>query len=89
MKAGEIIGKVALNRDGITGFTEIQVKEVIGNKSTSYCPLNFMSANLKAEYSAKLTKLMSDWESFMGNTSIYSEQTQTTAGCMVSSLANE
>jgi hypothetical protein len=85
--AGDILGKVAKNRDGKTGFTEIQVKYANPDgSSTSYCPLDLLTDTAKSKYSAEIAQLMKDWESFYGDTNLYNESAQIVPGCLKSSF---
>jgi len=77
--AGQILGKVAINRDGQTGYTEIQVKD---QKGASYCPLKYLPTDLQTVYSGYISKLISDWEMYMADTGIYNETAMTLPGCL-------
>jgi len=84
VKANDIIGKVALNKDGITGFTEIAVKKVSSNNvSEYYCPVDLLSSNIKQTYIADIKTLMQDWRAYSGDNSIYVDSQQTTPGCLL------
>ena len=87
IKAGEAIGKVSLNRDETTGFTEIQIKEGSGRSTTTnHCPLKFLRDDLKLSFEEKITRLMSDWEAFFGDRNIYDQSTQRFPGCVLDSI---
>lgn len=86
VQAGDVLGKVSLNRDGVTGFTEIQVKKVVGSNSTSYCATDYLSPVVKTIFQGYISKLMSDWESYVGDTNVYDEAAQVAPGCLVKSL---
>lgn len=51
------------------------------NFDTAYCPNDFFDSSLAATLEGKLTQLMSDWESFKEDTSIYDEEAMYQPGC--------
>ncbi len=87
VKANDVIGKVALNKDGLTGFTEIAVKKVSSNNvSEYYCPVDLLSSNIKQAYIANIKTLMQDWRAYSGDNSIYVDSQQTTPGCLLTTI---
>lgn len=85
--AGTILGTVALNKDGITGFTEVSLKKVVGNQTTFYCPLDFLDPQIKTSFLGRVTQLMNEWEEYVGDTNIYNQADQPTPGCVVKSYS--
>lgn len=57
-------------------------------KMTYFCPFIFFEESLKEEYIAKVTKMMSDWEDFKNDSSIYSESNQPIPGCACESITD-
>ncbi|XOU94964.1 MAG: hypothetical protein ACNFW9_02740 [Candidatus Kerfeldbacteria bacterium] len=62
-------------------------RSVDGGGSMAYCPYNFFSTSLKATFSTSLNTLMSDWETYKGDSSIYDESAYIKPGCLVESEA--
>ncbi|MCA9392471.1 peptidoglycan DD-metalloendopeptidase family protein [candidate division WWE3 bacterium] len=56
------------------------------NETYTVCPFNIFDPSLKSTYTAKVTRHMSDWESFKGDTSIYNESSQIAPGCILSTF---
>ena len=55
------------------GMVELMITYDKGEGATGYCPYDFLSSSLKATYTAKINTLMSEWETFKGDPSIYNE----------------
>lgn len=84
---GQTLGKVSLNNDGQTGYTEIMVKEGDGRTtSTDHCPLLFLELSLRLTYDRYFTQLMRDWETYLGDTTVHDDSAQVAPGCLVESL---
>lgn len=83
VEEGDVLGKVALNRDAITGFAEIAIKNVKGNDSKHYCPVNYLSEDIIEVYESKISALMLDWETYTGDSTIYDEASQVVPGCLL------
>jgi hypothetical protein len=56
---------------------------MIVGMAASHCPLCFLDPDSADVYRAKVSRLMSDWESFKNDAAIYDETDQTLPGCRV------
>lgn len=85
--AGQVLGKVSLNKDGITGYTEIMIKEGDGRgPATAHCITKFFDTSAAQYYGSQLVDLMNDWETYMEDQTIYNQESQTSIGCVVDSF---
>ena len=67
---------------GDSYYVELMITKDLGDGSpVGYCPYTFMTSSLKATYSASLNTLISDWETYKGDTSIYDESAFIYPGC--------
>ncbi|MGQ4876756.1 MAG: hypothetical protein ACP6IY_22035, partial [Promethearchaeia archaeon] len=66
------------------GRTEIQVYLEITN--TNYAPFLLFDPSLREEYEQKVWNLMSDWENFKNDTTIYDQEAMIYAGCLYTTL---
>ncbi|MDH5180539.1 MAG: M23 family metallopeptidase, partial [Gammaproteobacteria bacterium] len=84
--SGQVLGK-----PGNWGPTLGRFEIMINNDSTgrSYCPFVHFDPALKADYQAKVSTLMQDWENFKGNNAIYNEAAQVLPGCRYESMVNK
>lgn len=81
--AGQLLGKPGV-WDETLGRTELMVVK----NQTYYCPFNLFAPALKSEYEAKVTELMSDWETFKGDDTIYDQAAMVVPGCNESTLTD-
>lgn len=87
ISAGQILGKPSTNKDGITGFIEIQIQEGDGrSQSISHCPTNLLNPDLKQKYSTILESIIEDWENLVGDTNLYKDSEQVAAGCVAKTV---
>lgn len=61
-------------------------RSVDGGGSMAYCPYDFFSDSLKATFNISLNTLMSDWETFKEDTSIYDEPAYVKPGCLANTV---
>ncbi|MHA1285530.1 MAG: hypothetical protein ACTSQP_23745, partial [Promethearchaeota archaeon] len=80
---GTILGKPGTGI-GQLGRTEIQVYLEITN--TNYAPFLLFDPSLREEYEQKVWNLMSDWENFKNDTTIYDQEAMIYAGCLYTAL---
>ena len=61
---------------------------MINNETTrlSYCPFCFFNEEKLEEYQNKILRLMKDWETFKGDTTIYDESSHFRPGCIIESM---
>jgi hypothetical protein len=87
VKAGQVLGKVALNVNGKTGYTSIELREGSGRgKAASRCPWMFLSPTIENDVLQKYSNLMSQWETFMGDIAIYTQDDQPFPGCVATQI---
>jgi len=66
-----------------SGFFELMVTYDKGDgNGLGYCPYNYLSSGIKATYSTKINNLMSQWETFKGDSGIYDEGAMVAPGCL-------
>jgi hypothetical protein len=63
---------------------ELMITRDLGDGAVGYCPYDFMSSSLKESFESNLDTLMSDWETFKGDTTIYDESAYVKPGCLTS-----
>ncbi len=63
----------------------------IGNNKTrlAYCPLGIFDADSVDAYREKVLRLMTDWEAFKGDTSIYEQENHVVPGCRYESMVDQ
>ncbi len=81
--AGQVIAEVSdydsRNLDGL-GLVEMGVL-LPGNPPKHACTFDYLDASVKDDVTKKLTQLMNDWESFMGDKNIYDQASMPIPGC--------
>ncbi|MBI2074690.1 MAG: M23 family metallopeptidase [Candidatus Levybacteria bacterium] len=86
VNTGDIVGEVPLGYNSEAGnfpMTEITVF-IEGTKPEdieNFCPYMLLDKSVKDMYAQKITKLVQDWESYMGDTNIYDEHSWVFPGC--------
>ena len=66
-----------------SGFFELMVTYDKGDgNGLGYCPFTYLSSGLKATYTTKINNLISQWETFKSDTSIYDEGAMVAPGCL-------
>lgn len=83
--AGEVLG-IPGDWAAIAGQYEIQVNDDVHD--TYACPMTFLAPEVAAPTAAALTQLMSDWEDFKADSTIFDEASMTVPGCLVETLEN-
>ena len=83
--AGQAIGEVSnysrwLREEGY-GSIEIFVAKT-QSSFLAYCPFNYLNKSIKQDYLNKIMALYISWEEYMGNSSIYSEDSHALPGCI-------
>ena len=81
--AGTILGKPGTGI-GQLGRTEIQV--YLETTNTNYAPFLLFDPSLREEYEQNVWNLMSDWENFKNDTTIYDQEAMIYAGCLYTTL---
>ena len=66
------------------GQFEIQVNDDVHGEYT--CPLAFLDAAVLASTESALTQLMTDWETFKADPSIFDEASMTVPGCLAGAI---
>ena len=73
---------------GSSYMVELMIfRSVDGGGSMAYCPYDFFSSTLKSTFTSSLSTLMSDWETYKGDSSIYDESAYIKPGCLVDTSA--
>jgi len=85
VKPGNIIGEaVPWSANNKVGFTELAVWTG-GRNIFKYCPFDFLSEELKPVYEQKISRLASDWESFIGK-DVYNQEDWVSPGCLIDKI---
>lgn len=83
VNAGDVLGTSGdYTYSEITVFIDGTKPEDIEN----YCPYLLLDDSVKNEYGQKITQLVKDWENFLGDPSIYNEQSWVFPGCQLEKL---
>lgn len=67
---------------GDSYLIELMITRDLNGSAEGYCPYDFMSSSLKASFESNLSALMSDWEAFKGDSTIYDESAYVKPGCL-------
>lgn len=65
IKVGDVIGKAAVQNNGVYRY-ELQINKEVNGVTTYYCPTDLLSENTKATTIAAMEQMVSDWNTFMG-----------------------
>ena len=76
--AGQVLGKPG-TWDSYAGRVEIQI--ILTQEGKSVCPFLFFDPATRAEHENKVNQLIDDWETYKGNSEIYSEEEFPFTGC--------
>lgn len=71
VSAGQKIGEAASNK----------VEADVAKNNVAYCPNDFFDPAVQSSLEQTIRQLMTDWETFKGNTAIYDEAAMYTIGC--------
>lgn len=82
VKAGQIIAEVSTNQMNGNGFGKwaLMIFKSTSDGILAICPYTLFHESVKTEMQGKLTRLVKDWESFMGR-NIYNEEAWFSPGC--------
>jgi len=83
--AGQVIGKPGTQSQTL-GRTEIMVVEETSGGEIAYASFKLFDSSLLDNYQQRVWQLMSDWENFKGDSSIYDENSMVYAGCLYERL---
>jgi hypothetical protein len=73
IKVGDIIGKAAVQNNGVYRY-ELQINKEVNGVTTYYCPTDLLSADTKATTVAAMEQMVKDWNTFMGQ-NVYGQYT--------------
>ena len=79
--AGDYLGNPG-NWNSSIGRFEIQINVDQNQGQLSYCPFELFDPQLTSEYQQHISQLMSDWELFKSDQSIYNEESHIYPGCL-------
>ncbi|PIQ68885.1 MAG: hypothetical protein COV91_01590 [Candidatus Taylorbacteria bacterium CG11_big_fil_rev_8_21_14_0_20_46_11] len=81
--AGQIVGEVSnFDKGAPDGYGAVEIGIVKGgNPPEHVCPFAYLDPSIKEETLKKISSLYSAWESYVGNTSLYSES-EPVVGCI-------
>ncbi len=78
-----LVGQTVSAGEKIAETTLMKVEaDVTLNHSTGLCPVDFFDPAGAVALEAKISKLMSDWEAYMGDTTLYDEAAMYKVGCV-------
>ncbi|MFC1687857.1 hypothetical protein ACFL0L_04730 [Patescibacteria group bacterium] len=80
IESGQLLGNAAPWGSGY--LIELMITRDLGSGAVGYCPYDFFTPTLKSTLSSSLNTLMSDWETFKGDTNIYDESAYVKPGCL-------
>ena len=81
IQAGEYIGTPGVWYMDV-GFIELTIMKDLNNGfNENYCPYDFFTPELKVSFSQGLNNLMTDWESYNNDMTIYDEESYVSPGC--------
>jgi hypothetical protein len=83
--AGQVLG-IPGAWAAIAGQYELQVNDDVHD--TYACPMTFLAPEVAAATAASLEQLMSDWETFKGDPTLFDEASMAVPGCLVDTLEN-
>ena len=86
VSAGQVLGKPGNWHDPMLGRTEIMIVKAVHENCVAYAPFKFFDNALSEEYQQKVWRLMSDWENFVGDQTVYAQENMIYAGCLYESL---
>lgn len=70
---------------GGLGRTELQVMN--NTNGLSYCPFVVFDSNLEIMFQQKVTDLMSQWETYIGDPDVYDQDSMVYPGCLIESTS--
>ena len=90
--AGDVIAEVPLATGGLKqynlGFTEIMIFKDSRNyeDNQTACLYDLLDPSVKDRFDAKIQQLVADWEEFMGDRTIYDEDSWESVGCIYNQI---
>jgi len=81
ISAGQYLGTAS--PWGSSYMVELMITRDVDGSAQAYCPYDFFSASLKSIFNSSLNTLMSEWETFKGDSSIYDESAFIKPGCLI------
>jgi len=90
VKTGQIIAEVSTNQMNGNGFGKwaLMIFKPLDNGIQSICPYTLFDESVKAEMQGKLTRLVKDWEAYMGR-NIYDEEKWISPGCALEKMTED
>lgn len=85
VKAGQIVGEVSSFDKGVPagyGIVEIGILRG-GNPPEHVCPFQFLDESVKADTLSKIKELYSSWEEYVGDKTLYDEDSYQVEGCQI------
>ncbi|MGK7395713.1 MAG: hypothetical protein ACNS62_14130 [Candidatus Cyclobacteriaceae bacterium M3_2C_046] len=80
LAAGEVIGNPG-NWNNAPGLGRVELSVINDEERRNYCPFSFFDPALKSAYEAKVLQLMTDWETFKNDFTIYDQENMTAPAC--------
>jgi len=82
--AGQIVGEVSdFNKGAPKGFGSVEIGILKGgNPPEHVCPFAFLDESIKEETLASIKTLYLSWESYIGNKTLYDENSYQVPGCL-------
>lgn len=65
IKVGDVIGKAAVQNNGVYRY-ELQINKEVNGVTTYHCPTDLLSEDTKSTTIAAMEQMVSDWNTFMG-----------------------
>lgn len=87
IKSGDILGNPSINKDGVTGYSEVEIMETKNGKTTYYCPVALLNPTVKTQIINQIAAQEKALEKFYGDNAIYNENAQEVdPGCFVENI---
>ncbi len=65
IKVGDVIGKAAVQNNGVYRY-ELQINKEVNGVTTYHCPTELLASDVKTTTVAAIEQLVKDWNTFMG-----------------------
>jgi murein DD-endopeptidase MepM/ murein hydrolase activator NlpD len=75
IKVGDVIGKAAVQNNGVYRY-EIQINKEVNGVTTYYCPTYLLAPDVQASTVTAMEQMITDWNTFMGQ-NVYGQYTTT------------
>lgn len=73
IKVGDVIGKAAVQNNGVYRY-ELQINKEVNGVTTYHCPTDLLAADVKASTVSAMEQMITDWNTFMGQ-NVYGQYT--------------